>query len=184
MSSILVLSGSPSINSRTAALSHHIAGRLRGAGHDVGTVRVRDLPAPALLAADAHDPAVAVTVSDLLAADGVVVASPVYKASYSGVLKTLLDLLPQFALAGKVVLPVLTGGSPAHVLAVDYALRPVLSSLGASHIVPGWFVLDRHIEVDDRDVAVSSESAEPLYRVVDDFSAILHANHQRLAAVS
>lgn len=79
MSSILVLSGSPSLNSRTAALSHHIAGRLRGAGHDVGTVRVRDLPAPALLAADAHDPAVAVTVSDLLAADGVVVASSVYK---------------------------------------------------------------------------------------------------------
>jgi FMN reductase len=49
----------------------------------------------------------------------------VYKAAYSGLLKTLLDLLPQCALAGKVVLPVVTCGSPAHVLAIDYALRPL-----------------------------------------------------------
>src|ERR1700760_1905713 len=109
MSSILVLAGSPSTNSRTAALSDHIAARLRDDGHSVRAVRVRDLPPAALLAADPSDPLIADTVSALLAADGVVVASPVYKASYSGVLKTLLDLLPQFALAGKVVLPVLTG---------------------------------------------------------------------------
>lgn len=184
MSTILVLSGSPSITSRTAALGEHVAQRLRGDGHDVGTVRVRELPAAALLAADASDPAIARAVTALLAADGVVVASPVYKASYSGVLKTLLDLLPQFALAGKVVLPVLTGGSPAHVLAVDYALRPVLSSLGAAHIVPGWFVLDRHIEIDDAAVTVDRESAVPLYEVVDGFSAALRAHERRLAAAS
>jgi FMN reductase len=184
MSSILVLSGSPSTNSRTAALSDHLAVRLRGHGHSVRAVRVRDLPPAALLSADPDDPLIADTVSALLAADGVVVASPVYKASYSGVLKTLLDLLPQFALAGKVVLPVLTGGSPAHVLAVDYALRPVLSSLGAAHIVAGWFVLDRHIQATGGDVALSPESAEPLYQVVDDFSSVLLTHDRRLAAAS
>src|SRR5256885_12419558 len=41
----------------------------------------------------------------------VVVATPIYKASYSGVLKSFLDLLPQFGLAGKVVLPLATGGT-------------------------------------------------------------------------
>ncbi|WP_372430482.1 NAD(P)H-dependent oxidoreductase [Janibacter melonis] len=51
-------------------------------------------------------------------------------------LKTFLDLLPQDALRGKVVLPVATGGSPAHVLSVDYALRPVLASLAPSAITP------------------------------------------------
>jgi FMN reductase len=64
------------------------------------------------------------------------------------------------------------------VLAIDYALRPVLSSLGAQHIVPGWFVLDRHIELPPDglgDVLVSTESAEPLYEVVDGFSAVLLA---------
>ena len=61
-----------------------------------------------------------------------VVSTPVYKAAYSGVLKVFLDLLPQFGLAGKVVLPLVTGGTASHVLAIDYALRPVLLALGAS----------------------------------------------------
>ncbi len=56
-----------------------------------------------------------------------VIGTPVYKAAYSGLLKSLLDLLPQYALAGKTVLPLATGGSTAHVLAIDYALRPVLA---------------------------------------------------------
>ncbi len=81
------------------------------------------------------------------AADGIVVATPVYKAAYSGLLKTFLDMLPQFALRGKVVLPLATGGSIAHVLAIDYALRPVLSSLDPLHVVNGLFVLDKQITV-------------------------------------
>jgi FMN reductase len=175
MSSILVLSGSPSATSRTAALTDHLADRLRGHGHVVRTVRVRDLPPAALLSADTDDPSIADVVDALASADGLVVASPVYKAAYSGLLKTLLDLLPQFALAGKVVLPVLTGGSPAHVLAIDYALRPVLSSLGAHHIVQGWFVLDQHIDrADDATVLLADQVTAPLYQVVDDFSDALH----------
>jgi FMN reductase len=51
MASVIALTGSPSARSRTAALSEHIALRLQSAGHNVGTVRVRDLPAEALLAA-------------------------------------------------------------------------------------------------------------------------------------
>ncbi|MFC4908376.1 NADPH-dependent FMN reductase [Actinomadura gamaensis] len=172
---ILVLAGSPSTTSRTAALAGHLAGRLRSHGHDVGEVRVRDLPAGALLAADAGAPGIAEVVQAIADADGVLVATPVYKAAYSGVLKALLDLLPQFALAGKVVLPIMTGGSPAHVLAVDYALRPVLSSLGAEHIVPGWFVLDRHIDLAAPSLRIAPESADPLYQVTDAFSAALAA---------
>ena len=177
MSTILVVSGSPSATSRTAALGEHLAARLRGHGHAVRTVRVRDLPPAALLAGDPSEPAVADVVAAIEGADGLVVASPVYKAAYSGVLKTLLDLLPQYALAGKVVLPVVTGGTPAHVLAIDYALRPVLSALGAHHVMPGWFVLDRHIEStgDPVGVTLQPESARPLYEVLDSFSDALHA---------
>ncbi|WP_175400395.1 NAD(P)H-dependent oxidoreductase, partial [Streptomyces prasinopilosus] len=107
-------------------------------------------------------------------ADGVVVGTPVYKASYSGVLKALLDLLPQYALAGKTVLPLATGGSIAHVLAIDYALRPVLSSMGAAHIVQGRFILDEDITVhDDGSPAVARGAADALAQVVDRFSAAL-----------
>ncbi len=172
MSSVIVLAGSPSATSRTAALGDHLARRLQLQGHEARTVRVRDLPAAALLSADTTAPAVAEVVDAVTGADGLVVASPVYKAAYSGVLKTLLDLLPQFALAGKIVLPVVTGGTPAHVLAIDYALRPVLSSLGAHHILPGWFVLDQHIEpvAGSADVTLRPESGRPLYEVVDAWS--------------
>src|SRR5215471_16737810 len=116
MPSIIVLTGSPSAASRTAALSQYIAGRLVADGHDVNVVRTRELPAEALIGADAGHPAIAEVVASIAAADGVVVSSPVYKAAYSGVIKTLLDLLPRFAFAGKAVLPILTGGSPAHAL--------------------------------------------------------------------
>ena len=78
-------------------------------------------------------------------ADGVVVATPVYKASYTGLLKAFLDLLPENALAGKVVLPLVTGGTIGHLLAIDYALRPVLTALGADHVVQGRFLLDADI---------------------------------------
>jgi len=184
MSTILVVSGSPSVPSRTAALGEHLAARLRRHEHAVRTVRVRDLPPAALLSGDRDDPAVADVVTAIERADGLVVASPVYKAAYSGVLKTLLDLLPQYALDGKVVLPVVTGGTPAHVLAIDYALRPVLSALGAHHVMPGWFVLDRHLEPsadDPFDVTVRSESAGPLYEVVDAFSTALRDRSSLLA---
>ncbi|MGA0423628.1 NAD(P)H-dependent oxidoreductase [Escherichia coli] len=64
-------------------------------------------------------------------ADGLIVATPAPNAACSGALKTLLDLLPERALQGKVVLPLATGGTVAHLLAVDYALKPVLSALKA-----------------------------------------------------
>lgn len=135
---------------------------------------VRTIPAEALLGADFRHPAI-VEATDLFArADGVVVGTPVYKASYSGVLKALLDLLPQYALTGKTVLPLATGGSIAHVLAIDYALRPVLTSMGAAHIVQGWFTLDKDITVhDDGSLAVAPAANEALTQVVDQFSTAL-----------
>ncbi|WP_204272820.1 NAD(P)H-dependent oxidoreductase, partial [Escherichia coli] len=80
---------------------------------------------------DVREPAIAAAVLAVEQADLVVVSTPIYKAAYSGLLKVFLDLLPPDALRGKLVLPLATGGSPAHVLALDYALKPVLSALGA-----------------------------------------------------
>lgn len=182
MSSIVVLAGSPSATSRTVALTELLAQRLRGQAHEVRVVRVRDLPADALIGADTEHPAVRGVIAALDAADGVVVASPVYKAAYSGVLKTLLDLLPQLAFAGKIVLPLLTGAGPTHALAVDYALRPVLSALGAHHVVRGAFVLDKHIERTQTGALLAVDAARALHDVVDGFSRSLHARPALVAA--
>jgi FMN reductase len=174
MATVLSVSGSPSATSRTGRLLRHLDARLAAHGHDVIPLDVRTIPAEALLGADFQHPAIVEAARLFEQADGVVVGTPVYKAAYSGLLKSLLDLLPQYGLTGKTVLPLATGGSTAHVLAIDYALRPVLSSMGAAHIVQGWFTLDKDITVgDDGTLTVAPTAAEALKQVVDQFSAAL-----------
>ncbi|MGW8379507.1 NADPH-dependent FMN reductase [Streptomyces sp. ODS28] len=182
MATILSVSGSPSPTSRTARLLRHLDAGLAREGHTVVPFDVRTVSAEALLGADFAHPDIARARRLFEEADGVLVGTPVYKAAYSGLLKALLDLMPQYALADKAVLPLATGGTTAHVLAIDYALRPVLSSMGATHILPGWFVLDRHIEVaEDGGVTVEPETAEALGQTVRRFSSALGAG-VRLAA--
>lgn len=182
MATIVTLSSSPSASSRTDAVLGHVERRLRARGHDVERVTVRDLPAEALLRADASDPRIAAVVASITAADGVVVTTPVYKAAYTGLLKALLDLLPQYALRGKTVLPVATGGSPAHVLAVDYALRPVLVSLGAEHVTQGWFVLASEVTVfaEDAGVLLAESAARNLHLVTESFLTHLARHRSEL----
>jgi NAD(P)H-dependent FMN reductase len=64
-------------------------------------------------------------------ADGVVLASPVYRATYTGILKNFLDLLPIETLEGKPVGIVAMGGSNHNCLGVDWQLRCTLSWFGA-----------------------------------------------------
>ncbi|GAA1361356.1 NADPH-dependent FMN reductase [Streptomyces beijiangensis] len=182
MAVILSVSGSPSPTSRTTRLLRHLDDRLRLQGHEVTSLEVRTLPAHALLGADFQHPAIVGAAALFAQADGVVIGTPVYKAAYSGLLKSLLDLLPQYALAGKTVLPLATGGSTAHVLAIDYALRPVLSSMGAAHIVPGWFTLDKDITIGtDGTPTIAPAAAAALEQVTDDFSTALRG---RIAALT
>ncbi|MFJ9174059.1 NADPH-dependent FMN reductase [Streptomyces sp. NPDC102360] len=174
MTTVLSVSGSPSPTSRTARLLRDLDARLTAQGHEVVPLDVRDLPPEALLHADFGHPAIVEATALFDRADGIVIGTPVYKAAYSGLLKALLDLLPQYALKGKTVLPLATGGSTAHVLAIDYALRPVLASMGPAHITPGWFVLDRHIEVrDDGGIVLETDTRRALDEITDQFSAAL-----------
>ena len=143
--SVLLVAGSPSERSRSSALLESVALRLAKRGVQVDRLKIRDLPAQALLHGDVTQRQIAQAVDQVQQATALVVATPVYKAAYSGVLKLLLDLLPQTALKNKTVLPLATGGSPHHMLALDYALRPVLQSLAARHILPGVYAVDAQI---------------------------------------
>jgi len=145
---VLLLGGSPSAPSTTWRLQQLVGARLAAFGHSTFALQVRELPAQALLRADVSDPAIAAAVALLRDADALVVGTPVYKASFSGVLKTFLDLLPQDGLAGKLVLPLATGGSQSHMLALDYALRPVLASLAPRHILPSIYATSEQLPWD------------------------------------
>ena len=142
---VLLLGGSPSAPSTTWRLQQLVGERLALLGHRIQTLQVRELPAEALLRADLSDPAIARAAALVAAADAVIVGTPVYKASFSGVLKTFLDLLPQDGLAGTLVLPLATGGSQSHMLALDYALRPVLASLAPRHILTSIYATSEQL---------------------------------------
>ncbi|GLW92560.1 NADPH-dependent FMN reductase [Actinokineospora globicatena] len=145
MGSILIISGSPSPSARAGVLVRHVSDELRGLGEHTRLLSVRDLPTVSLLAEDTTDPAIAAAIDEVAAADGIVVASPVYRAAYSGLIKSLLDLLPSGTLAGKAVLPLATGGTQGHLVAIDGVLRPLLFAMGATKVLAGHFVLDQMI---------------------------------------
>lgn len=143
--SVLLIAGSPSERSRSAALLDAVAERLQARGVYLERLLIRDLSPQALVLADTSHRSITQAADQVARARAVVIATPVYKAAYSGVLKVFLDLLPQTALKDKVVLPLATGGSPNHMLALDYALRPVLQSLAARHILPGVYATDAQV---------------------------------------
>ena len=170
MNSVLIISGSPSSTSRTERLARSIAARVSARDVRASLLDVRNLPAEDLLHARFDAPSIVEATARVAEADGIIVATPVYKAAYSGLLKTFLDVLPQFALRGKVVLPLATGGTIAHVLAIDYALRPVLSALDPLHVVNGLFLLDKQISVvESGDVQLDADVDKRLDGVIDQF---------------
>jgi len=137
--SVLLLGGSPSPHSSCSRLLQHIGDKLAVHGCRTARIEVRELPGPGLLRMDASEPELAHALALVAEAEAVVVATPIYKAAYTGMLKVFLDLLPQDALRGKTVLPLATGGSQSHMLALDYALRPVLASMSARFILPSVY---------------------------------------------
>ena len=89
--------------------------------------------------------------------DVVVVASPTYKATYTGLLKAFLDRYPNDGLARTVCIPVMTGAAPVHALAPEVHLRPLLVELGASTPTRGLFVTEQ--QFDDLDGVVEAWAA-------------------------
>lgn len=146
MAEIVTIAGSPAETSRSAALLDLARATLEQQGLTTTAIRIRDLPAEDLLHGRFDSPAIQSCAAQLAEARGLIVATPVYKGAYTGVLKALLDLLPATTLNGKVVLPIAIGGSAAHSLAVEYALMPLLGALGASVLLGGIYAIDSQLE--------------------------------------
>ena len=79
-------------------------------------------------------------VQQVMAADMYLIATPIFRASFTASLKNLLDLIPVEGLMGKVCGLIGMGATDHHFLAVDTQLRPVLAWFGA-HLVPGGVYL-------------------------------------------
>lgn len=127
---LVAIIGSPSKSSRTKALVDAIVAAIELPGNtqltvielsqiwrEVGTTASRDSAVPAVSAA----------LDAIESADLLVAASPVYKGSYTGLFKHLIDLVHPDALVGRPVLLAATGGSDRHALAVDHQLRTLFA---------------------------------------------------------
>lgn len=178
---VITLAGSPRFPSRSTALLTLCQQTLERRGVEVIPWNLHNFRPEDLLYARFDSPALQALTQDLLSADGVIIATPVYKASFSGALKTLLDLLPERALEHKVVLPLATGGTVAHMLAVDYALKPVLNALKAQEILHGVFADDTQITHIDRQPELSPLLSERLAEAVDTLWHALARHRQPLA---
>jgi FMN reductase len=79
----------------------------------------------------------------ILSADALVVGSPVYKGSYTGLFKHLIDLIDPEALRGKPVLLTATGGGDRHALMVEHQLRPLFGFFEAQTLPTALYASDR-----------------------------------------
>ncbi|MGH9017466.1 MAG: NADPH-dependent FMN reductase [Acidimicrobiales bacterium] len=135
---VVVVVGNPKRRSRTRQAAELVAERLTGRP-PATVIEVADL-GPGLLAWG--DPAVAAATALVLEADLVDVASPTFKATYSGLLKLFLDHFDGGEMGGTPAVALMMGAGPRHALAGEHTLKPVLTEIGCSCPAPALFLLE------------------------------------------
>ncbi|MGY9047770.1 hypothetical protein P775_00510 [Puniceibacterium antarcticum] len=140
--SVVGIAGSFSQPSRTRELVAQ--GTERAALLTNGTARVFDMidfgpSLGAALRADELDANAAAILERILTADALVVGSPVYKGSYTGLFKHLFDLIPPEALKEKPILLTATGGGYRHALVIEHQLRPLFGFFEAATVPTGIY---------------------------------------------
>lgn len=139
---LVVVSAGLSVPSSTRLLADRLAAAVDGqAPVDIQVVELRDLAVEI-----AHNftngfpgRSLAAALDAVTGADGLIVVTPVFSASYSGLFKSFFDVLEKDALAGKPVLIAATGGSARHSLVLDHALRPLFAHLRAVVVPTGVY---------------------------------------------
>ncbi|MET1132659.1 MAG: NAD(P)H-dependent oxidoreductase [Aeromicrobium sp.] len=156
-----VVVGNPKPASRTLTAATHVARELTGEEPDL----VVDLATLGSAVLDWGSTEVAELVAQVGQADLVVVASPTYKGTYTGLLKVFLDRFAGDTGLRGLAVPLLLGAGPAHALAPELTLRPVLTELGATVPGRGLFVLDsRYGDADAYDPWL--DATRPLVRTL------------------
>ncbi len=164
MPRIAVITGNPKPASRTHSVALAVAEALAEELPAAETQPVIDLARHAPRLFDWVDEELTGLTAQVPAADVAVFASPTYKASYTGLLKAFLDRYGNNGLAGVTAVPVMTGGWPGHLLAVEVHLRPVLVELGATVPARGLYVTEPELADLDKAVAKWSAAAIPLIK--------------------
>jgi FMN reductase len=158
---ISVVVGNPKAGSRTLRVAVAVADALSGDDDEPESHLVVDLADFATEMFDVESSSVREHLQAVANSHLVIVASPTYKATFTGLLKAFLDRYPNDALAGTVCIPVMTGAAPFHALALDVHLRPLLVELGASVPSRGLYVTEPELDDLDQVIATWVVTARP-----------------------
>lgn len=123
---------------------------LRDLAHELTDQLLTGFPGPELAAAQAA----------VAEADGLVVVTPIFSASYSGLFKTFFDVLETGALDGKPVLVAATAGTARHSLVIEHALRPLFAYLHAVVVPTGVFAATDDFAGTDLDSRIGRAAGE------------------------
>ncbi len=143
---VVVLTASPSPTSRSTFVARLVAAHVERNGLSARYFAPGDFDATDLIAGRATDAVAARFLDAVARAEAIVLATPVYKATYSGALKSVVDLIPPEALVGKSGLGVATTRLPAHRGEVDRAYQSLFAFFRA-RTVETLVVLDEELQI-------------------------------------
>ncbi|MGV9569087.1 FMN reductase [Streptomyces nigra] len=192
---LVVVSAGLSVPSSTRLLADRLAAATgRQADVDVEVVELRELAVEIAQNLTNGFPGrrLAAAIDAVTSADGLIVVTPVFSASYSGLFKSFFDVIDKDALTGMPVLIAATGGTARHSLVLDHALRPLFAHLRAVVVPTGVYAasedwgaegLDGRIERAAGELAALMRGLSATRRPVPDaFTVVPFA--EQLAAVT
>lgn len=163
MTRTAVLVGNPKAGSRTLGAAEAVADVVDTA-LGIENRLVVDLATLGSALLDWQSVEVADLNATVASSDLVIVASPTYKATYTGLLKVFLDRYGNDGLAGTVAIALMTGAAPIHALAPELHLRPLLTELGASAPTRALFLTEDTFDDVPMAIAPWADAALPLLR--------------------
>jgi FMN reductase len=169
---VVLIAGSPQQESRSSRVLQSLNERLIGAGIRTKTYGLSDFVAADLVFARADAPAVQQYVSDVQAAAAVLFSTPVYKATYAGGLKLLLDLIPPEALRGRTVLAVATARVGRHFAGVQRGFEELYRFFDVGLAIPSVLLLDEQARLEPRGIVYDSNAEVAIDKAA---TALLHA---------
>lgn len=179
MKKLVVLNAGLSNPSSTRLLSEQLAAAVtaqvskRGEGLETQIININEYTSDlaAVFTTGVYSKRLQVTMEQISAADGLIAATPVFSASYSGVFKLFMDVLDPKSLLGMPVLIAATAGSPRHSLVLEYAMRPLFAYLQTKVVPTGVFAATDDFgadsELNNRIIRAATEMAEYLVDVKD-----------------
>ena len=188
MTRILLIGGSPTHPSKAhilldyakELLDNQLENQFEISKIKTSTLLVRNLLAEDLAFGRYSSPALEYPKKLIEDADGLIIASPIAKSAYTGLLKSFLDLLPRRILSRKVILPLATSNTIAHSLAIDYSLKPVLVELGATNILNSVFAVEDELHQSSSGITADIAVTLRLQTALQDFvGAIASIKHEK-----